>query len=225
MSFTCAQNDSFIPRPGCPFCTRALACGTYSPAYRCSQQDRGRLRTAYGPKLTDAVHDHVTAAAHAGSSSDEGIRGEDAGSNGQKEGQQEEGGWADAMRRTAEEYSSWMCKHVDLHDRYRRRFSGHHSADWEMRDGPEGEQHQHQQYRNSTAQLEHVLGKRDGKNAEKWDELKLSRNFCAVHNDRWVREANGQGRGRQGVGGKGHLRGGQVAVFAADLRPGPHLAA
>ncbi len=86
------------------------------------------------------------------------------------------------MRRTSHEYDEWMRKHLRIHELSERRFRGHYSADWEMRDGPEAG-HVHQQYVDNTPLLAHVLGPRQN-STEKWDGLQLSRNFCAVHDER-----------------------------------------
>eukprot|EP00198_Chlamydomonas_reinhardtii_P009698 XP_001699035.1 predicted protein [Chlamydomonas reinhardtii] len=44
-------NHTFTPRPACPFCTRALACGTYAPRYHCNASHEEALRERFGPRL------------------------------------------------------------------------------------------------------------------------------------------------------------------------------
>ncbi|GLI65997.1 hypothetical protein VaNZ11_009692 [Volvox africanus] len=110
---TIRTNHTFTPRPACPFCTRALACGTYGPRYRCNESHISTLEAEFGQTVMNSGSAGGGAAAAAAATVKHNH---------------------DVMRGTAARYAAWMDHHVDLKSRFPEEFRDRPSMDWEMRE-------------------------------------------------------------------------------------------
>ncbi|GFR42726.1 hypothetical protein Agub_g3644 [Astrephomene gubernaculifera] len=152
-----STNHSFTPRPACPFCTRALACGTYSPRYRCNATHMQHMADTFGPSITNfpAPTGSQNPGGKDGSQgwgldSDDGGVGvrhqaahEGIDEDGAEEAEVEEeeegsqrGRYVAAMRSTVSSYADWMKRHADLKAAYPVEYRFKPAMDWEMRDPP-----------------------------------------------------------------------------------------
>ncbi|KAG2422999.1 hypothetical protein HXX76_015597 [Chlamydomonas incerta] len=121
-------NHTFTPRAACPFCTRALACGTYAPRYRCNATHEAALRERFGPRLLTFPLGPQEGAGEAGGGEDSQLA--DANSEEARER------FAGGMREAGAAYAKWMAHHVELKERYPRDFKYKPAMDWEQRDPP-----------------------------------------------------------------------------------------
>jgi hypothetical protein len=114
-----------MPRPACPFCTRALACGTYSQAYHCGADQLGAVAATWGREILQDpdpdLYDTDT----------EGDPDLDAGGSTREQAPARE-----AKRAAVAGYAKWMARHVALKEAYPRDFRYKPALDWEMREPP-----------------------------------------------------------------------------------------
>ncbi|GIL93811.1 hypothetical protein Vretimale_188 [Volvox reticuliferus] len=112
---TIQTNHTFTPRPACPFCTRALACGTYGPRYRCNESHLASLEAEFGQTVLNSGSGNGSSSGPAAAAANDKH-------------------FHDAIRGTAARYAAWMDHHVDLKSRFPEEFRGKPAMDWEMRE-------------------------------------------------------------------------------------------